>query len=155
MEVYPEARKQPWEVDASKLSALADIGIDEDTYRAIVHDLFETDKPASIREIIRRYHVHGRIVRQIILAYRQDQEAASDAHDARMVAKYEAVEDQLLAALTKDKLAKAGARDISIALGIVRDKLAIVRGKRSSDGGIRAKVAWRTPDGHEMGLEIG
>lgn len=77
------------------------------------------------------------------------------AKDAEIVEEIDQTISEVLRRIDPDKLDKANARDLGIVLGILVDKKVALGGKPKDNSATRAKIAWRNPDGHELGIEIG
>jgi len=109
------------------------------------------DEGRSIISVCREMHLDRRTVGSWLNEYKTERETQSEANDLRQVDKLESVSNQILNSLDKNKLAKAGVKDLGIAYGILRDKLKDIRGPRSSGNSTTLRVAW---SGGEGAIEV-
>lgn len=116
-------------------------GYDKETRDEAIRRIIEDGR--SIISVCREMHLDRRAVSAWLTEYRQDIDAQGEAHDIRQIVKLEDVSYQIVETMTKDKMSRAGIKDLGIVYGILRDKLKDLRGPRSGGNSLHLRAVFR------------
>lgn len=118
---------------------------DEEVKKEILTQAMQEGK--SIALLVKENGISKETISRWIHELEDEIQVESRALDAYMVRVLGTKTKELLAALTTEKLAKASARDIAIAAGILTDKRRDLLGPVHKDDAINLRIAWKDGSG--------
>ncbi len=117
------------------------IAFDEETQIAALNKAFNEGK--SIVVVCKQMGIHRSTLGRWIKEMEEEVSTDARAQDVGFIKALGAKMNQLIDALTTEKLTKASPRDIAIAFGILADKRRDIMGPQTKDDGISLKIAWK------------
>jgi transposase-like protein len=101
----------------------------------------------TIPAVAKELHVSTSAIARWLVEAREEIQAYAAAKDLADVGLLDAVKNELVTSINKEKIDKAGVRDIAVAYGILADKRALLLGKSSNSPTMQLRVAWKGGEG--------
>jgi len=119
--------------------------IDDETVFTVLSSIVESG--GSIAQAAREFGFSPDTIARWLHKHKETMQVVNEAERQCVSALLLQRGKELLGGLDKDKIAKAGARDLAIAAGIMVDKWKDLAGPASGPGALSLKIAWKDGTG--------